>query len=366
GAGISGAVIAERLSREGLDGIVLDKREVAGGSTSASTALLQYEIDTPLTELTKKMGRKDAERAYRACYKSIDATEKLAESLKIDCGFERRRSVYLASKASHAPLLLEEWKARKEAGISVKYLEKQDIEKRFSFSREAALLSDQAAQMDCYRFTHGLLQRAVAHGARIFDRTHVVKQDTNSKPVRLTTDKGNTVTCKQVIFAMGYEAQKLLPPGLVKMKSTYAMASEPLEKFPGWWKRCLLWETARPYFYMRTTQDGRAIIGGEDDDFRNPERRDALVEKKAKRLEKRFRQMFPDIALEPAYHWAGTFGETKDGLAYIGALPKMPNCQFVLGFGGNGITYSVIASDIIRDALFGKKNKDAHVFRFDR
>jgi glycine/D-amino acid oxidase-like deaminating enzyme len=72
------------------------------------------------------------------------------------------------------------------------------------------------------------------------------------------------------------------------------------------------------------------------------------------------------IELEVAYRWAGTFGETKDGLAYIGQVPQMPRCYFVLGFGGNGITYSLIASEIVRDALIGRSNADARLFRFDR
>lgn len=48
GAGISGALIAHALVKAGRDVLVIDKRDVAGGSTSASTALLQYEIDTHL------------------------------------------------------------------------------------------------------------------------------------------------------------------------------------------------------------------------------------------------------------------------------------------------------------------------------
>ena len=44
GGGISGAFVAETLAGEGLRVVVLDKREIGGRSTSASTALLQYEI----------------------------------------------------------------------------------------------------------------------------------------------------------------------------------------------------------------------------------------------------------------------------------------------------------------------------------
>jgi glycine/D-amino acid oxidase-like deaminating enzyme len=144
------------------------------------------------------------------------------------------------------------------------------------------------------------------------------------------------------------------------------MVSEPLAHFAGWWERCLLWETARPYLYLRTTDDGRAIVGGEDDPFRNPDRRDRLVPEKADRLARRFREMFPAIELEIAYAWAGTFGETEDGLAYIGAVPEAPSCFFALGFGGNGVTCSAVAAEIIRDAIQRRPNTEAHLFRFDR
>ena len=64
--------------------------------------------------------------------------------------------------------------------------------------------------------------------------------------------------------------------------------------------------------------------------------------------------------------WAGTFGETKDGLAYIGATPEFPNAYFALGYGGNGIVYSLIAAEIIRDAFLGQPNPQHELFSFDR
>ena len=70
--------------------------------------------------------------------------------------------------------------------------------------------------------------------------------------------------------------------------------------------------------------------------------------------------------LEVAYAWAGTFGETKDGLAYIGVHPQYPHAYFALGYGGNGITFSLIAAEIIRGCFLGHANPDAHIFRFGR
>jgi glycine/D-amino acid oxidase-like deaminating enzyme len=52
GAGITGSVIAEFLS-ERHRVVVVDRRDPAKGSTVASTALVEYEIDTPLTHLSR-------------------------------------------------------------------------------------------------------------------------------------------------------------------------------------------------------------------------------------------------------------------------------------------------------------------------
>ena len=58
-------------------------------------------------------------------------------------------------------------------------------------------------------------------------------------------------------------------------------------------------------------------------------RRDAIGSKdEHHQLAKRFAEMFPNIELEVAYRWAGTFGETKDGLPYIGQIrhASLPFC----------------------------------------
>jgi len=72
------------------------------------------------------------------------------------------------------------------------------------------------------------------------------------------------------------------------------------------------------------------------------------------------------IPLKPDFSWAGAFATTKDGLPYIGTIPERPNTYFALGFGGNGITFSVIAAEILRDLIQGKKNENAKLFMFNR
>lgn len=159
---------------------------------------------------------------------------------------------------------------------------------------------------------------------------------------------------------------EFLPRRVARLISTFAFVSRPLISFDGWWERCLIWETARPYLYLRTTADGPALVGGEDVPFREPAHRDRLIPEKTAQLAARFREMFPRIDLEVDTSWAGTFAETKDGLAYIGSVPDFPRYLFALGFGGNDITYGVIAAEIIRDQILQRPNAAARLFRFDR
>lgn len=368
GAGITGALVAEALTADGHEVIVLDGREVGTGSTSASTALLQYEIDMHLADLAALHGERHARMAYRACYESIDLLEERISSLGLaDCHFTRKDSVYLASRKRDVPALRGEAVARRNAGIEVMEWSASEVAAHLGFYSPHALHSPQAAEVDAYRLAHGMFCRTLERGGTIFDRTKVTGMDVDAGGALLRTDRGFKVRAKRVVVAMGYETGQLFDTArLVNLRSSFALASEPMEEVPGWWRRCLIWETARPYFYLRDDSDGRALIGGEDVPFRNPAARDRLIPRKCRRLEARLGQMFPGAAMETAYAWAGTFGETEDGLAYIGTYRKHPLCYFALGFGGNGITYSLIAAEIIRAALKGRPHPHAEAFRFDR
>jgi len=366
GAGITGALVAHHLVEAGVDVVVLDKRDVGGGSTSASTALLQYEIDTPLHELIELVGTDHAVRAYMLCRDAIYKLEELAQAAGIGCEFERKQSLYFASSRWDVKALKKEHAARRAHGINVDLLDRNDIEARFSFSAPAALYSYDAAQVDAYKLAHGLLANAAKRGVRVYDRSEVTGWEVDKCGVTLTSERGCRVAARTVVFAAGYEAQRYLKRQVTKLRSSYAPVSEPIEEFSGWHEQCLIWETARPYVYLRTTTDGRAIIGGEDDSLDIPTRRDAAIGRKVKKLTKRFAAMFPHIPLDVAFAWAGTFGETKDGLAYIGATDEQPGALFALGYGGNGITFSVVAADIIRDLYLGRPNPDAKRFCFER
>ena len=78
------------------------------------------------------------------------------------------------------------------------------------------------------------------------------------------------------------------------------------------------------------------------------------------------RQRMKKIPVKADFSWAGAFAVTKDGLPYIGSVRNGRTRIFALGYGGNGITFSAIAAEIIRDMLLKKNNKNTELFGFNR
>jgi len=366
GAGITGALIADHVTRAGMSVCVIDGREAGFGSTSASTALLQYEIDTELQDLAKRYCEADAVLAYKFCEKAIRGLQTLAKELGgID--FQPMQSLYFASRWYHRSQLETEGALRKANGFDLDILDRSALKKRFGIDSPVGLLTSLAAETDPYQFAHRLLARTEKNGGRVHARTELESFEPASDSVTAHTVDGITIRCKHLILAAGYESQNWLDQRVASNRSSYAFVSEPMQGELGILKKTLVWESARPYLYVRRTGDERLLVGGEDDALDIALRRDARVEAKSKKLFKRVTRLFPNLPIKVAFSWAGTFAETDDGLPFFGAHEQHgPRVHFAMAYGGNGITYSLIGAELLRDSLLGKKHPCAALFGFDR
>ncbi len=366
GAGITGALISDHLVRAGMHVCVIESREAGWGSSCASTALLQYEIDTELQDLVKQYGVADAVLAYKSCERAIGSLHKIAKSLRgID--FQLMESLYFASRWHHRSQVENEGKLRKAHGFKLKILDRTELEQRFGIDAPVGLLTPIAAETDPYQFAYRLLRRVEMLGGRIHARTALARFQQKRGAVRVDTADGAVIVCKHLIFAAGYESQNWLDQCVASNRSSYAFVSEPMPGELGMLKKTLIWESARPYLYMRRTSDERLLVGGEDDKYDVPLRRDARVVGKSEKLEKRIKKMFPELPLKVAFSWAGTFAETDDGLPFFGTHEQHgPRVHFAMAYGGNGITYSLIGAELLRDRLLGKQHPCQNLFSFAR
>lgn len=363
GAGISGALMAEALTRRKRRVLVVDRRPPVQGSTLASTAMIQHEIDMPLHVLSRRIGADNAARAWRRSVAAVRLLVRLARRLDIDCGMEAKGALYLAGDDLGHRALRTEAEAREAAGIAAEYLDAAALRDRFGIDRTGAILSRDAASADPARLAAGLLAAAAARGAEIASPVEISDLAATGTGVALATRDGRLLTAGRAVFCTGYEYLPAMESRAHRVTSTWALASAPGVARPAWLDDLLVWEASNPYLYFRSTPDGRIVAGGEDEVSADAFADHRKLGPKARRIARKLRDTC-GLRVTPERIWAAPFGTTTDGLPIIDRVPGMERVWTVMGFGGNGITFSAIAAGIVAAALAGRPDADAGLFAF--
>jgi glycine/D-amino acid oxidase-like deaminating enzyme len=351
GGGMSGALCAYTLGKEtDLDVVVIDRRKPGYGSSSANTGLLQFSSDKMLHELIEQKGEQDAVYFYQLCQNALENLKNIAQKLSEDPEFREQKSLYYASTAEDASKLVREYEALKKFNFPVEYLEPQEISSRFPFSKPAALVTSGDADVNPYKFVQIMLKDTEAAGVRIFEETPLMRKTKTVHGFTCESENG-TIQARHIIFATGYENDFLAQQLGADLNRSYAIATEPLPSLKTWYKEWMIRETKRPYLYMRTTKDGRIIAGGLDEDQAEAPLNDGLIEERGERISQKIMEHFPDLSPEISHSWCATFGESHDGLPYIGEHPNRLGEYYCLGFGGNGTVYSMLGAGIIKDLI---------------
>ncbi|SMC40336.1 FAD-dependent oxidoreductase [Rhizobium sp. RU36D] len=364
GSGISGALMAQALADGKRRILVVDRREPVRGSTMASTAMIQHEIDVPLHQLGKMIGEKNAAAVWRRSARSVRDLGRLVEDLGIDCMFEKRNTLLLAGDEYGARALAEEADTRKAAGLEVDYLKPAELRQRFELDRTAALLSDCSASANPAQLTAGLLIAARTRGVEIVSGVTITDYRETRDGVVLATSDGRLLSAGDVIACTGYEFLTEMQHPSHQIVSTWAIATKPNAPRPAWLKDFLVWEASDPYLYFRSTPDGRIIAGGEDEADPKAHLDKDKAKLKFERIIKKLEVLLGVEIGKPAYGWAAPFGTTATGLPIIDKVPGCDHVHCVMGFGGNGITFSKIAAELLAARLAGKSDPDANRFLY--
>ena len=351
GAGITGALVAERLTRDGRDVVIVDREDPTRGSTLASTAMLLWEIDRPLGQLVALYGYERAVRAYRASLAAVRGLIGLVGKGGVACELRQHDSLYLAAEES-ADDLVAEAALRARAGLPSRFLDHRQLRERFGIARAGAILSGEAADADPVALAGGLLDVAVTRGARL-RKGEATVFDNHLAKVTVGFDDGSEAEARHVILATGYVMPAIVKAHVQQLSSSWAIATAPQPQNL-WPEQALIWEASEDYHYARTTTDGRIIFGGEDDrTLVEPDKRNAATPTKSRILAAKLQALWPRSSGHIDYQWSGTFDTTKDGLPLIGPIDGASRICAAYGYGGNGITFSYLAAHLIASYIAG-------------
>jgi len=366
GAGITGAFLADKLTREGRSVIVIDRHAPQRASTAASTALLLWEIDAPLLALEDRLGFDTAATIYRRSFAAVRTIAERLDDQAPACRFAARPTLYLAGDDLDAAGLREECRIRAHADLPTTLLDADALIASFGIEREAALLSHGAAETDPVRLARLLLDSAIARGARVYAPATAEHYDHGADGVAIVLADGAVCAGEMAVLANGFEMPSFLEAPQHRISSTWAVATSPQAPDALWPQRALQWEASTPYLYARTTLDNRIVIGGGDEEMDDADKRESLIGSKSTELRARIAAFAPHADTRLDACWSGAFGETDDALPIVGRVPGHARCYAAFGYGGNGITFSAMAADVIATLMAGGADPAADWFAVDR
>ena len=366
GGGVTGAILGYYFSKANIHAVILEKERIAHGSTSITTSLLQYELDSNARELEEYTTLDNVITSYKLGLKALDEIEEFIKEYGNKCKYEKKDTLLYTSKECEVKEMKEEYEIRKNAGIDVKYISEEN--NPFSLDLKAGVYGVNAgAQLDPYEYTHQLLDVSCNMGLKVYENTEVMEIAYGKDEVEIITSFGYKVKAKKVIIATGYNTQRFTKRNFGVKTVTYNIATKPVKSFDGWFNKILIRDNCDPYNYFRTTDDNRIIAGGEDVDFYTNIENEKLAKEKYSILLNRIKNMFPNIKdIEVDYEYCGGFISSQDNLGYIGEDPNHKNLWFCLGYGANGILFAILGGMMLSKLYKNEIDENIKLFKVDR
>lgn len=366
GGGVTGAILGYYFSKANIPAVILEKERIAHCSTSITTSLLQYELDSTARELEQYTTLDNVITSYKLGMKALDEIHEFIETYGNKCKYEKKDTLLYTSKNEEIKEMQEEYKIRQNAGLNVKYISKE--ENPFSLDLKAGVYGiDGGAQLDPYEYTHQLLDVGCSMGLEVYENTEVMNIKYLENSVEVIASYGYKVKGKKVIIATGYNTQRFTKRNFGSKTVTYNIVTKPVENFDGWPNKVLIRDNCEPYNYFRTTEDNRIIAGGEDIEFYNNIFNEKIANEKYEILLNRVKNMFPKIKpIISDYEYCGGFISSQDNLGFIGEDPNHKNLWYCLGYGANGILFSILGGIMLTKFYNGEVDENMKLFKVDR
>ncbi|KUP06369.1 hypothetical protein Q75_07435 [Bacillus coahuilensis p1.1.43] len=344
GGGVTGAQCAYLLKDSGLSVVLIDKRKIGAGSTSVNTALLQYLGDKMLHELVNSFGEDLAIQHTKLCRDAISTIRTICQSLTTNVEHCTRNSIYYASEKKDEDLLRADFHFLSKHDFNVQLVEDQNQLDLYSLPTHMALYCYDDGEINPLKYTLALIEKR-RKGVKVFEQTELNGKECSNERTILHTKTKHSIqdeksNCGWRIRS-GNEKKKT-PLFLLLIRRLNQKTLTPGDQ------RELIWETARPYIYMRTTNDNRIIIGGLDEETSNPLERDSKMKHKMELLREEINKRFPSIKTEPDYEVAAIYGGSHDGLPMI---KENKNWYYLYAYGDNGIVYSMVFAKIVKELI---------------
>jgi glycine/D-amino acid oxidase-like deaminating enzyme len=368
GGGLTGCLTAYALRVAGAKVVLLDAGQIGRGATGSSAGWIGTDPAIGFADLEKRMGLRPARHAWQAWHRAGLDLAALLRRLSVKCDLEARGSLTVALAPDQLTRLRREQKARQHGKLEAPFLGPRVIAEEIGLPGLAGMRVREGATIDPYRAALGIAAAAAQRGARLFERSPVIKITFTRKTVDVHPE-GGVIRATRVIVATG--GPTMLFKALRRhfwfrqrfFAATAPIPSKTRRAFGA--SRPVLRDLTDPPHVVRWLDDERLLVAGADAESPPDRLRDRLIVQRTGQLMYELSTLYPDISgIAPAYGWDAAYARTDSGLPYIGPHRNYPHHLFAFGDSSHGVAGAYLASRVLLRHHLGETEPADEVFGF--
>ncbi len=362
GGGIMGASIAYYGSKAGLDITVLEKKELASGTSS--------RCDGNILAIDKDPGF-DSQMSL----KSQMLVHELDKELEVSFEYRNPGSILVCENDAEMEAANQWVTKQKEAGLEFKMLNREDLKnesKYFADDLYGGLECKTDSTVNPYMMTYSMFHSAEKNGAKIHTNTEVKNVSKNETGQFVIETNNGTYTAKKVVNAGGVWAPKLgamvgLDIPILPRKGQLIVASR---------QQPVGLRKVMEFGYLISKFGGERIVDADMEKygvalvFEPTESQNFLIgssrefggfntkvnHEVTKLIAKRAIRFYPKIAdMTVIRTYAGLRPWTEDHLPIISRVEHIPGYFIAAGHEGDGISLAAVTGKLIEEMLNDKK-----------
>jgi glycine/D-amino acid oxidase-like deaminating enzyme len=336
GSGYTGLSAALQTARGGRDTLVLDAEEAGFGCSTRNGGQISTSIKPGFDALARLHGEKRAFDIIKEGQRSLDWVAEFVAAENIDCDFRVVGRFHAAHSPGRYDALARQL-AGQPKGLEVEAHLVPRAEQRRELGTDAyfgGAVYARHACVDPARYHQGMLDRALAAGARVIPRCAALELSRDGSGFVVSTASGKVAARQVVVATNGYTGaltpwlrRRVIPIG------SYIIATEPIAEevmarlMP---KGRIVSDTRKVVYYYRPSPDGRRILfGGRVSHNETDPRLSGPL------LHAAMTGIFPELAATRISHsWHGFVAYSFDELMHIG---ESDGIFYAMGYCGSGV-----------------------------
>ena len=344
GAGIVGAACAAALAREGLKIVIIDKHDVAAGTTAAGMGHI--------------VAMDDSEAQFALTSYSRTLWQQLGERLPPDCEYERCGTIWVAADGDELKEVHRKHSYYTQNGIGSEILDNKALREAEPNLAET-LAGGLLVESDCvvYQLAANkyLLDKALSKGAVL--RIGTAAASISEGFVQM--DDGSKIKANIIINAAGAAAPKLSPALKIVKRKGHLVITDLYNGFIqhqiielGYLRSAHGRDGDSVAFNVQPRKTGQVLLGSSRQfGTESPDIDHAILHRMTTRA---FEYMPKLRSLSAIRAWTGFRPATPDNLPYIGAIPGSTNVYGAAGHEGLGITTSLGTAELLAAEIVGR------------